>query len=120
MGRSTLCRILRETSSVIWQVLCKEFVRTPSTEDDWIEISEQFARLWNFPNCVGAIDGKHVLLLMLAQLSTTTREHTQLFFWQSVMHTTASLLWTLEMLGVTVMVVSFQTRRLAKPLSQKA
>ena len=62
VGRSTLCPILRETCSVIWQVLCKEFVRAPSTEDEWIGISEQFARLWYFPNCVGAVDGKHVVI----------------------------------------------------------
>ena len=71
VGRSTLCRIVRETCSVIWQVLCKDFVRAPSTEDEWIGISEQFARLWNFPNCVGAIDGKHVVIQAPANCGST-------------------------------------------------
>lgn len=30
------------------------------TEDRWKEIAERFNSLWNFPNCLGAIDGKHI------------------------------------------------------------
>ena len=72
VGRSTLCRILRETCSVIWQVLCEEFVRAPSTEDEWTGISEQFTRLWNFPNCVGAMDGKHNIVIQAPANSGST------------------------------------------------
>lgn len=31
----------------------------PSTPD-WSNISNEFNRKWQFPNCVGAIDGKHI------------------------------------------------------------
>ncbi|CAL4245265.1 unnamed protein product, partial [Meganyctiphanes norvegica] len=32
----------------------------PSSEVDWKEISYQFQRDWDFPNCLGALDGKHI------------------------------------------------------------
>lgn len=36
--------------------------QTPETQDDWKEIIIQFARRWNYPACIGAVDGKHVRL----------------------------------------------------------
>jgi hypothetical protein len=30
------------------------------TEQKWREVSKRYHELWNPPNCVGAIDGKHV------------------------------------------------------------
>ena len=62
IGRSTVCSILQETCSAIWDVLCTEFVKAPSTAEDWRGISFQFAQIWNFPNCIGAIDGKHIVM----------------------------------------------------------
>ena len=32
------------------------------TEENWELISNNFYKKWNFPNCVGAIDGKHITL----------------------------------------------------------
>lgn len=32
----------------------------PPTEAKWKEIARGFQRRWNFPNCAGAVDGKHV------------------------------------------------------------
>lgn len=32
------------------------------TPDDWKKISEEFYKQWNYPNCIGAIDGKHVVI----------------------------------------------------------
>lgn len=34
----------------------------PSTTDQWLDISRKFEEQWNFPHCLGAIDGKHVIL----------------------------------------------------------
>ena len=34
----------------------------PQTSEDWLQEAELFQRLWHFPNCLGAIDGKHVAI----------------------------------------------------------
>ncbi|CAH2013717.1 unnamed protein product [Acanthoscelides obtectus] len=34
----------------------------PCTEEEWLQKSQQFAEKWNFPHCIGALDGKHVLI----------------------------------------------------------
>ncbi|XP_033103960.1 uncharacterized protein LOC117106669, partial [Anneissia japonica] len=36
--------------------------RTPSTTKEWHDIANSFQMKWNFPNCLGALDGKHVNL----------------------------------------------------------
>lgn len=37
-------------------------MQTPSTKEEWRKIANDFNEKWNFPHCIGAIDGKHVLL----------------------------------------------------------
>ncbi|XP_064635780.1 uncharacterized protein LOC135492963 [Lineus longissimus] len=61
MGLSTVCIIVWETCNAIWTVLGGRFVAAPST-DKWKEIASDFFRFWNFPNCVGSIDRKHVVM----------------------------------------------------------
>ena len=62
MNKCTIAKIVHETCSVIWDVLQPEVLVAPSTPQEWYEIAHQFETLWNFPNCVGAIDGKHVVV----------------------------------------------------------
>jgi hypothetical protein len=61
VGVSTVCEIVHETTQVIWRSLCNEYMTVPDKKA-WIAISEQFRVKWNFPNCLGAIDGKHVAM----------------------------------------------------------
>ena len=48
-----------KTCPAPWNVLEDTYMPTP-TEETWMQC-ERFKQvsLWNFPNCVGAIDGKH-------------------------------------------------------------
>lgn len=48
-----------EASKVIWENLSGIVMPKP-TIDMLRTCEEKFARLWNFPNCVAAIDGKHI------------------------------------------------------------
>jgi len=34
----------------------------PTTQNGWLTIAEQFEKMWNFPHCLGALDGKHGVL----------------------------------------------------------
>ena len=62
LGHSTVCKIIDDTCEAIWNALAVDYLRPPSSQEDWKRISESFYRLWNFPNCIGAIDGKHIVM----------------------------------------------------------
>lgn len=34
----------------------------PTTEEGWKRIANDYGKLWNFPHCVGSIDGKHIMI----------------------------------------------------------
>ncbi|KAL2096773.1 hypothetical protein ACEWY4_005980 [Coilia grayii] len=61
VGHCTVGRVVREVAAVIWDVLLPDYMPAPSTED-WRAIAEGFSQRWNFPNCVGSVDGKHVVI----------------------------------------------------------
>lgn len=62
VGRSTTSEIIRETCEAIWDNLYKEVLFTP-TQNGWRDIAQEFQERWNFPNCIGALDGKHVRII---------------------------------------------------------
>lgn len=61
MGVSTISNIIKETCDILWKVLQPKEMSVPTTED-WLQISKSFYEKTQFPNCVGAVDGKHVRL----------------------------------------------------------
>ena len=38
------------------------YLKVPQTEEEWLEIASVFEEQWQYPHCLGAIDGKHVVL----------------------------------------------------------
>ncbi|XP_049964854.1 uncharacterized protein LOC126485689 [Schistocerca serialis cubense] len=46
----------------IIDTILPEVIPTPK-EEDWQCIAQQLWDVWNFPNCIGAIDGKHVAIV---------------------------------------------------------
>ncbi|KAH9638366.1 hypothetical protein HF086_006221 [Spodoptera exigua] len=59
MGISTVHSIIHETIRAICDVLMPLVMQIPD-EEMWDKVSRDFFNIWNFPNCLGAIDGKHV------------------------------------------------------------
>ncbi|XP_040210555.1 putative nuclease HARBI1 [Rana temporaria] len=55
--------IIPDTCSAIIQVLQDDYMRLPSTPQEWQTVAAEFETRWNFPNCGGAIDGKHVRIV---------------------------------------------------------
>ncbi|KAF4528814.1 hypothetical protein B566_EDAN017280 [Ephemera danica] len=60
-GRSTVCEVIRETCSVLAERLQPIYMKIP-TYAEWMKIKEDFFELWDLPNCLGAIDGKHIAI----------------------------------------------------------
>lgn len=57
---NTISGIISETCKAIYDELSDEFMPCPKTPDEWKNIAEGFSRRWQFHNCLGAIDEKHV------------------------------------------------------------
>ena len=63
MSPMTVGRIIKETCQVIWEeMLSNDYLAVPSTINAWKTIGLDFEKRWNFPNVLGAIDGKHVVI----------------------------------------------------------
>ncbi|XP_070390950.1 uncharacterized protein [Dermacentor albipictus] len=54
------CRVvIHHTCKVLWRHLQSLYLPEPELAQ-WQNIAEKFSRRWNFPNCIGAVDGKHI------------------------------------------------------------
>lgn len=60
LGETTVRNIVYDTCKAIWEVLAP-IVMPEMTKDMWKNKEAEFLAKWNFPNCLGAIDGKHVV-----------------------------------------------------------
>lgn len=51
----------------------------PSTTTEWTTVSDDFYQRWNFPNCVGALDGKHVVIVKPGKSGSTFMNYKHTF-----------------------------------------
>ena len=54
--------IVHEVYQKIWEVIGAKFVVLPKTSKEWLKISSDFEARWDYPYCLGAINGKHINL----------------------------------------------------------
>ncbi|KAG0437620.1 hypothetical protein HPB47_017346 [Ixodes persulcatus] len=63
----------RHVHAALWETcaaICTalgNLVHTPAIENEWLSKAEDFKMLWQFPNCVASIDGKHVQIVKPAK-----------------------------------------------------
>ncbi|XP_068129774.1 uncharacterized protein [Hyperolius riggenbachi] len=62
VGISTIQKIVITTCRVLWSKLQPKHMVFPDREK-WIEIADNFWVKHKFPNCIGAVDGKHIRLI---------------------------------------------------------
>ncbi|KAJ8351988.1 hypothetical protein SKAU_G00234640 [Synaphobranchus kaupii] len=61
VGFCTVARIVRSVCEAIWECMVSDYMPVPGAEA-WRKIAGDYERLWAFPNCLGAMDGKHVVI----------------------------------------------------------
>ena len=62
VAENTISQILRRVCRAIIDEFMEQFMPFPEKEEAWQKISDLYQERWNFPNCVGAIDGKHIAI----------------------------------------------------------
>ena len=59
VGVSTVRKAVFQICKMIWDKMSSIYMKFPETQSQWVRIAEDFDELWQFPNCIGALDGKH-------------------------------------------------------------
>lgn len=66
IAATTIGGIVRDVCKNIWMYM-KDVCIAPLTEDRWKETINGFKKTAQFPNCLGAVDGKHIRIIKPAQ-----------------------------------------------------
>lgn len=62
VGKTTVSNVIQETCKVLGKCLCLLVLPPVLNEDDWLHIAHDFENLRDFIHCIGAIDGKHIVI----------------------------------------------------------
>ena len=60
VSHNTASKFIPEVLQALMELLRDQVFPAARTADDWLAIAERFQTKWNFPHCLGAIDGKHI------------------------------------------------------------
>ena len=77
-GKSTIKKATYDVCDAIWERLVDSYLPNP-TEATWRSNSSKFQELWQFPHCIGAIDGKHCVLQAPANSGSLCFNHKSTF-----------------------------------------
>ena len=59
---SAISYIVKQVCKAIYEHLGPEYLKVPETNEEWLDVAARFEEKWNYPNCLGAIDGKHIVM----------------------------------------------------------
>ncbi|XP_041372439.1 protein ALP1-like [Gigantopelta aegis] len=62
IGATTIGEFVPEVCEAIYTVLKSKYMKCPGNQMEWRETANLFQSRWQLPNCLGALDGKHVTL----------------------------------------------------------
>ena len=57
---SAISKFIPQVCQAIIKEYQEETIKLPETPEEWKTVAESFSRKWNYHNCIGAIDGKHI------------------------------------------------------------
>ena len=66
ISTSAICYIIREVCKALKEHFMPNYMKIPSSAEEWLDIAKTFEEKCNFPHYLGAVDGKHIVM----QLST--------------------------------------------------
>ena len=62
ISNRAISNIVFEVCEAIYSEMGDTCLAFPSTVEEWKSLERGFREKWNFPHCVGAVDGKHVVI----------------------------------------------------------
>ncbi|XP_042231816.1 uncharacterized protein LOC121872834 [Homarus americanus] len=57
-----ISKIIPEGCKALYEVLKEDYLKIPSSNEEWNKVAQDFELKWQFPNCIGALDDKHVVM----------------------------------------------------------
>jgi len=79
VANNTIALFVPEVCEAIVAEYRQETLITPSEPAEWARVADQFHRRWNYPHCVGAIDGKHIAIKKPAKSGSRFFNHKGFF-----------------------------------------
>jgi hypothetical protein len=62
VGLSSISKFVPEVCDLLWETLQPVGMHMPQNAEEWKSIATEFQQRWNYPHCVGAVDGKHIII----------------------------------------------------------
>ena len=62
ISRKAISYIVEQVAAAIIKILGETYLKIPNTTDEWVTISQKFKEPGNFPNGLGCVDGKYIVL----------------------------------------------------------